>query len=336
MGKARLLVMLLLATLLADARTAPAPVGTLPLVVPATHRPYRERLPGTKLDLDMVAVPGGEFLLGSPDREKGRPDEGPRRRVAVRAFWMGRVEVTWDLYDRFRKAPGVPERENEKALERDADAVTRPTPSYIDETRGFGHEGYPAIGMSHHAAMEFCRWLSKVTKKSYRLPLEAEWEWACRAGTHTAYGFGDDPAKLGDYAWYAANSGDSTHPVSKKKPNAWGLHDMHGNVAEWCLDHYQREGYPPTGRRPFALELLPTAQRYSHVARGGSWFDDPPLCRSAARLGSDPRWNRSDPHRPQSIWWLCEADFVGFRVVRAVEEYPELKGLRSKVTKRSK
>jgi formylglycine-generating enzyme required for sulfatase activity len=312
----------LMTALVPDGPTSASPVPTpsLPVVAPATHRPYRERLPGTDLDLDMVAVPAGEFLIGSPDREKGRrADEGPHRRAKVRAFWMSKVEVTWDLYDRFLQKDAA-----------DADAITRPTPSYIDETRGFGREGYPAIGMSHHAAMEFCRWLSRVTKKSYRLPLEAEWEWACRAGAGTAYHFGDDPARLGDFAWYAANSEETTHPVGRKKPNAWGLHDMHGNVAEFCLDHYAKDAYASAKLR------LPTADRYPHVVRGGSWDDDAAKCRAAARLASDKSWNKIDPDTPQSIWWLANTDFVGFRVVRAVEEYPELKAIRSKVTRESK
>jgi formylglycine-generating enzyme required for sulfatase activity len=302
------------------AAAAPVPVGALPAVEKAKHAPYRERLTGGGVAFDMVAVPGGEFLLGSPDREKGRDsDEGPRRRVKVRPFWMGKTEVTWELFYKFLKRD-----------EADVDGITRPTPPYHDETHGFGRDGYPAIGMSHHGAMEFCRWLSKVTGKAYRLPLEAEWEWACRAGTATAYHFGDDEKKLGDFAWFAANSNESSHPVGKKKPNAWGLYDMHGNVAEWCLDHYAKDAYASDKLR------LPTADRFPHVVRGGSWFHDPAKCRCAARIASGKSWNKIDPGNPQSIWWVANTDFVGLRVVRAVEEVKDLKGLRSKVTTRSK
>jgi formylglycine-generating enzyme required for sulfatase activity len=186
--------------------------------------------------------------------------------------------------------------------------------------------------------MQYCRWLSMKTGKTYRLPTEAEWEWAARAGTKTAYFFGDDPAKLGDYAWYAANSDDKTHKVGEKKPNPWGLHDIYGNVAEWCVDHYDKTYYGtfPTDKPTVGPVLLPTAKRWSHVVRGGSWAEEPPGCRSAVRRGSDKSWIMLDPNRPQSIWWLTSADFVGFRLVRPVEEQDNLKGLRSKVTRQSR
>jgi formylglycine-generating enzyme required for sulfatase activity len=113
---------------------------------------------------------------------------------------------------------------------------------------------------------------------------------------------------------------------------------MHGNLAEWCLDHYKKEAYAafPTDKPALWPVLLPTADRFSHVARGGSWADKPPRLRSAARRGSDKTWIRQDPQRPQSIWWLTDAEFVGFRVVRPVEEQDNLKGLQSKVTRESK
>jgi formylglycine-generating enzyme required for sulfatase activity len=185
--------------------------------------------------------------------------------------------------------------------------------------------------------MEYCRWLSRKTGKNYRLPTEAEWEYACKAGTKTPYSFGDDPAKSADYAWFAANSEEVTHKVALKKPNPWGLYDMHGNVSEWCIDHYKKDSYGtfPKDRATLAPVLLPSQNRFSHVARGGSWADQPVGLRSSGRRGSDKTWIKLDPQRPQSIWWLTSAEFVGFRVVRPVEEQENLLSLRSKVTKQS-
>ena len=309
---------------------------TFPVRAEEPVRPanYTETIPGSDVRFAMIAIPGGTFTMGSPENEKGRgKDEGPRRRVEIRPFWMGKTEVTWDEYNEFRKGGFVSNRTNAEALAKDVDAVTRPTPPYPDETRGFGREGYPAIGISHHAAMEYCYWLSRKTGKTYRLPTEAEWEYACRAGAETAYFFGDDPKELGRYAWYGENSDEQTRPVGRKAANPWGLLDMTGNAAEWCIDRYAADAYSkcPPDRTPVGPVLLPGAALYPHVARGGSWADRAEACRSAARRGSDPTWNQMDPDG--SIWWVWDADFVGFRVVRAMEEQDDLKGLRSQVRK---
>jgi formylglycine-generating enzyme required for sulfatase activity len=311
---------------------APAP--------PAGHPSYVETILGSRVRFTMVAVPGRAFRMGSPPAEKGRAeDEGPQHRVSLGPFWIGKTEVTWDEYDLFRRSkPVVKKGQKPPPGGAGIDVFTLPSPSYIDEYRGFGKKGYPVVGISHHAAMEYCRWLSAKTGKAYRLPTEAEWEYACRAGTTTAYTWGDGPDKLGDYAWYEKNSKDTTHPVGNLKPNPWGLHDMYGNVAEWCLDHYQHDyyrGFPPD-KLALGPVKLPTANRSPHVARGGSWADAADRCRSAARRASDKSWNRSDYDRKPSIWWLADADFVGFRVARAVNEQANLKGLRSKVTRESK
>jgi formylglycine-generating enzyme required for sulfatase activity len=319
----------------------------LPVVEELKHKGYTQKIPNTSVQFDMVPIPGGTYLMGSPASEKGRKDdEGPQHPVTVRAFWMGKHEVRWDEWDLYRNECGARNKEagnddpgdNEAKLAKDPDAVTGPTPPYADETFGHGREGYPVVAMTHHNCMEFCRWLSKRTGHVYRLPTEAEWEWACRAGTTTAYSFGDDPAKLGEYAWTKANSDGTTQEVAKKKPNPWGLYDMHGSMAEFCLDHYQKDHYAtfPLDRPTLQPVLLPTDRRWSHVLRGGSWAHGPAEARSAARMGSEKSWIRQDPQRPQSIWWLTDAEYAGFRVVRAVEEQANLKGLRSKITRQSK
>jgi formylglycine-generating enzyme required for sulfatase activity len=319
---------------------APAPPERLPKIDKLSHKGYAETIPGTEVSFDMVAVPGGTFLRGSPDTETDRgADEGPQHAVKLGPLWVGRCEVTWDEFDAFAKEEMTSKKKPDRTpAEKDADAITRPTPSYIDETRGFGREGYPVIGVTHHAAMEYCRWLSAKTGRAYRLPTEAEWEWLCRAGTTTPYFFADEPALLGDYAWYEKNAEEVSHPVGKKKANPWGLRDVFGNAAEWCLDHYNQEDYAVWAKERLTVGPvhLATVNRWPHTTRGGSYLDRAGKCRSAARRPSDPKWQKSDPQQPKSIWWLPDADFVGFRVVRAVEEQENLMGLRSRVTKESK
>ena len=318
--------------------------GPLPRVEALTHKNYTDAIAGTEVKFDMVAVPGGTFLMGSPASEKGRnADEGPQHPVTVRPFWIGKCEVTWDEYDPYAKAnPGNKQEqldaEKKKIPQKEMDALSRPTPPYADETFGYGREGFPALSMTHHAAMEYCRWLSEKTGKTYRLPTEAEWEWACRAGSKGAYGFGDDDAKLADHAWFAGNSEDSPHKVATRKANAWGVHDLHGNVAEWCLDLYRKDAYAarPLDKAALMPAHLPTDARYSHTVRGGSWADKAPGVRCAARRGSDKEWNKQDPQIPKSLWWFTDADFVGFRVVRAAADEPPLKDFRSKIKWESK
>lgn len=312
----------------------------LPIVQPRSHKNYTQELPKSKVKFDMVAIPGGTYLMGSPKDEADRDaDEGPQHPVTVKAFWMGKCEVTWNEFDVYWKSEkkNKPGAKPEPKKKPDVDAITRPTPPYADETFGYGREGYPLLCITHHTAMEYCRWLTKVTGKQYRLPTEAEWEWACRAGTTTRFSFGDDESKIGEYAWYADNSDESPQKVGQKKPNPWGLYDMHGNLSEWCLDHYEKKAYSKFSlTKPTVMPVfLPSKAKFPHVARGGSWFDDPDMLRSASRDASDPSWIQLDPQRPQSIWWLTSAEFVGFRVVCAVKDEKNLVNLRSKVTKES-
>src|SRR5690606_5889569 len=185
---------------------------------------------------------------------------------------------------------------------------------------GMGHDGYPAISMTQLAAKFYCHWLTQKTGHYYRLPTEAEWEYACRAGTTTAYSFGDDPEDLDDYGWYYDNADEAYQKVGLKKPNPWGLHDMHGNVAEWCLDQYVPDYYGQlAGDQPAVNPLAVPTTLYPRVVRGGSWFDDPEMLRSAAREKSDPSWKVRDPQLPKSMWYHTDADFVGFRLVRPLE-----------------
>ncbi|PYR63189.1 MAG: sulfatase-modifying factor protein [Acidobacteria bacterium] len=299
---------------------------------------YTETIPGTAITFDMVFIPGGTFKIGSPPSEPGRStDEGPQQTVQIRPFWMERTEVTWDEFDAFAFAQAIAGARAgaPAAPPSGADAITRPTPPYADESFGYGKGRQPVISIQHHAAMEYCRWLSAKTGRAYRLPTEAEWEYAARAGSTSAYAFGDNPAALGAASWYSANADGHPHLVGTKAANRWGLHDMHGNVAEWCLDRYEPDAYSRLTPGTIGPVLLPTDRRYPHVARGGSWDDDAARLRSAARRASSPNWNRRDPQSPQSIWWFTDATFVGLRVVRAVEEQDNLKGIQSRITKDS-
>ncbi len=311
-------------------------------ITAAEMKPYTESLPGTNVKYEMIPIGGGTFTMGSPGTEPGRAaDEGPLHEVTIRPFWMGKTEVTWDEYDQFAFSQKlkIPTPTTASAAEENktVDAVTRPTPPYADESFGYGKGRLPAISITHHAAMEYCRWLSAKTGKTYRLPTEAEWEYAARAGSKTAYSFGDSPAQLGEYAWYGDKEFGGPRAVGTKKPNAWGLFDMHGNVAEWVIDHYDKNFYATfkPGAPILSPVLLPTERRYPHVVRGGGWDQDAKLARSAARQASDKSWSRQDPQVPQSIWWHTEATNVGFRVVRPLEEQENLKNLKSKVVKTS-
>lgn len=295
----------------------------------AEMKPYTQLIPGTEIEFEMVPIPGGTFVMGSPDDEEGRgDDEGPQHTVKISPFWMGKHEVTWDEYEIWNFSLDVQRRKviGHEPTERDelADAVTRPTKPYTDMTFGMGKEGYPAICMTQLAAKTYCQWLSAKTGHYYRLPTEAEWEYACRAGNSTAYSFGDDPDDLDAYAWYYDNSDDSYQPVGQKKPNPWGLYDIHGNVAEWCLDRYDETFYAECAEQGVVENPLAIPTRlYPRVVRGGSWDDDPEMLRSAARLGSTPDWKVQDPQIPQSIWYHTDALHVGFRLVRPLVEPSE-------------
>lgn len=299
-------------------------------------QPYVETIPGTNAMFKMVPIPGGTFMMGSPDNEKGRSDtgdEGPQHEVKVEPFFMEEHEVTWaeynlflDNYNRLSSKPPVP-----IPTDKLADAVTYPTPMYDVEAAprlermGGRSAKFPAVIMSQFAARQYTKWLSRKTGRFYRLPSEAEWEYAARANTKTAYFFGDDPAKLGDYAWFADNSNESDgdtgyHEIMKKKPNPWGLYDIYGNVAEWCVDQYAADWYKQfAGKVTDAKETInwPKTQ-YPRVLRGGSYDSKAEECRSAARLGSNKLMNSVDPQIPRSPHWMSDGFFIGFRIVSPV------------------
>ena len=269
-----------------------------------TAKKYHVMIPNTAVSYDMVAVQAGEFVMGSADQK----DAQPAHRVTVSAFWMQAHEVTWDEYRLFMFANQAGEIAHKDEL---VDAVSRPTRPYVEMSFGMGINGFPAISMTQHAANKYAEWLSAKTGEFYRLPTEAEWEYACRADTTTAYYFGNDVARLGDYAWYAANSGGKYQKVASKKPNAWGLFDMLGNVMEWTLDQYE-----PYKAGTQVDPWVKPARPYPIVVRGGSWNDAASKLGCASRVGSDPSWKQEDPQLPKSVWYETDAQWLGFRLVR--------------------
>ena len=235
----------------------------------------------------MVPVPAGSVTIGTP--------EGPQE-VAVDSFWMSATEVPWDAYDVY--VYGLDKKG--QGSEREVDAVSYPSKPYVLPGEDFGHQGYPALAMTRKAAEEFGRWLSAKTGKNYRLPTEAEWTHACRLGLA-----GEPPAtdQLGDYAWYEANAEKKTHPVGSLSANRLGLHDMLGNVAEFVAGWSTAPDSPP-------------------VVRGGSFESDAAEVSCAARQQQTSAWNATDPQLPKSQWWLSDAPFIGFRLVREPETSP--------------
>ncbi|MAE75254.1 MAG: hypothetical protein CMJ85_00050 [Planctomycetes bacterium] len=226
---------------------------------------YRDKIVASAVGFDMVWVPEGRF-------------------------WIARTEVTWDAYllycdfdETGRVPPGV-------------DAVAKPSKPLEDShpfDREWGTGERPAVGMSRNGARKFCRWLTLNTGHTYRLPTEAEWELAC----------GPAPVgNIGDYAWHMGNAEWMTHEVGSKKPNARGLHDMLGNLWEYC------EG-------AFSAQELDRA-----VLRGGAWSSQPGDISPASRLGFDDDWILDDPNVPSGVWWVPHGEHLGFRVVRPARE----------------
>lgn len=277
-----------------------------------TGERYIQQIPGTKVSFGMEAIPAGTYLRGS---DVGEADEQPVHQVSLDAFWMGTHEVTWDLFELF-VYKNFEQQATEGEIPAAVDAITRPTRPYLDMTFGMGKENHPALSMTQFNAIQFCHWLYLKTGVFYRLPTEAEWEYACRAGTTTAYSFGDDDTDIDKYAWFRGNSGDQTRAVGQKEPNAWGLYDMHGNVAEWTFDQYSADTYQQYNGEAVANPVQHPTELYPHVVRGGSFEDAPEVLRSSARMRSDPSWKQLDPQIPRSNWWFPEAPFVGIRLVR--------------------
>ena len=271
---------------------------------PAGTKSYSVTVPNTTVSYQMVAIPAGEFTMGSTAKK----DEEPPHKVTVPAFWMQAHDVTWDEYRLFMFENQAGEVAHKDEV---VDGVSRPTRPYVEMSFGMGIKGFPAISMTQHAANKYAEWLSAKTGEFYRLPTEAEWEYACRAGSTTPYFFGADASKLGEYAWYKANSGGKYQKIETKKPNAWGLFDMLGNVMEWTLDQYE-----PYKSGDQVDPWVKPSHPYPIAVRGGSWNDPADMNTCSARVASDASWKQQDPQLPKSVWYETDAQWLGFRLIR--------------------
>jgi len=248
--------------------------------------PYSVKISQSEQTLEMAAIPAGYFM------ENGRPRHKDGTLMELRPS------------------------------DRLCDVVSQPTATYTSMTFGMGNgyeKDFPAVGMSRYAASKFCEWLSAQTGQYYRLPTEAEWEYACRAGSSSKWNFGNDEGQLSRHAWYYENANDQYQRIARKKPNAFGLYDMHGNVAEWVLDSWNPQQIEQLLDGQSDPVYLDWQNKSGGILRGGSWDDDAPATTSQARKPSTPALNLRDPQNPKSLWYLTDGATVGFRIVRPLQ-----------------
>jgi len=314
-------------------------IFTEPAVV-TEHKNFTEYIPNTTVSFNMKAIPGGTFQMGSPDNEPTRDtDEGPARQVTVGPFFMGVVEVTWDEYLAFYKATATEGRTTDtegSRIDADVDAITGPTPPYGQPDQNWGLGNRPAITMTFHAAETYCKWLSGITGKTYRLPTEAEWEFASRGGTENPFFFEGSPKDfsqkgffqklfgnssdvINKYVIFKENSGLKTQEPDKVEANPFGLKNMLGNAAEYCSDWYARDAYSKLADGIINPKGPESGEE--HVIRGGSFKSEAADTRCATRdFTKTEAWLKTDPQMPKSIWWLSDCNYVGFRVVCEYDE----------------
>ena len=306
----------------------------------SSHEDFTETIPNTTISFNMKAIPGGSFKIGSPETEEMRDiDESPQKEVNISPFFMAEIEVSWDEYLAFYSATAAEGRSTDTEGTRtqtDVDAISGPTPPYGQPDQNWGLGKRPAITMSYHSAETYCKWLSQVTGKTYRLPTEAEWEYAARGGTETPYFFPGNPKdfqekgfigklfgkgsdSINSYIIYENNSGARTSEPDVVEANSFGLKNMLGNAAEYCLDWYAEDAYKNI--QDGAKDPRGPASGEEHVIRGGSFKSQVGEVRSAARdFTKTEAWMKTDPQMPKSIWWLSDCNFISFRVVCEYDE----------------
>ena len=245
----------------------------------------------TKGGIEMVLIPAGSFEMGN---QAGREEEKPVHKVWIDSFLMDRHEVTQAEYEKLGKLEAFPNPSHFKGADLPVEQVTWPQAARYCNARS----RFDGLQPCYDEDTAECNFQAA----GYRLPTEAEWEYACRAGSETDYSFGSDARKLGGFAWFAANAAKKTHPVGQKRPNPWGLFDMHGNVAEWCQDVFDKDYYRASPEK----NPRGPADGKEYVLRGGSWKSPAEALRSSYRLGENPGFSDA-----------CLArDAIGFRCVR--------------------
>lgn len=281
MGLAGCLLFAALAPLGCQRADGPEAAGTLPIIT-------------TKSGIEMVLIPAGSFEMGS---QRGPEEEKPAHKVWIEPFLMDRYEVTQAVYEKLGQIEAFPNPAHFQGADLPVEQVSWPQAARFCNARS-RYEGLKPAYDEDTGACDF-------EANGYRLPTEAEWEYACRAGTNTDYSFGSEARKLGDYAWFADNAAKKTHPVGQKKPNPWGLFDMHGNVAEWCQDVFDKGYYKTSSEK----NPRGPSEGKEYVLRGGSWKSPADAVRSAYRIGENPGFSDA-----------CLArDAIGFRCVRKTE-----------------
>jgi len=312
---------------------------TTPAVVTG-HKDFTETIPNTTVSINMKAIPGGSFKIGSPENEPLRkPDEGPQKEVKISPFFMAEIEVSWEVYMAFYSATAAEGRSTDTEGTRtmaDVDAISGPTPPYGQPDQNWGLGDRPAITMSYHSAETFCKWLTKVTGKTYRLPTEAEWEYAARGGKETPFFFpgdvkdfaekgffgklfGKESDSINSYVIYGKNSRTKTEEPDKVEANPYGLKHMLGNAAEYCSDWYSPDAYSQLSAG--ATDPKGPDSGEERVVRGGHFRSDIADVRSASRSATQTvAWLKTDPQMPKSKWWLSDCNYISFRVVCEFDE----------------
>ncbi|ALJ06782.1 hypothetical protein APS56_07540 [Pseudalgibacter alginicilyticus] len=271
---------------------------------------YTQAITNENISIELVAIKGGSFTMGALEEDITRKaDEKPNHKVKLDDFWIGKYEITWEQYDTFVYAnidnSQFIDKKGLKAM--GIDGISGATPPYVDMSFNMGKASAPAVNMTQYAALMFCKWLTAKTGIFYRLPTEAEWEYACKKGNT------DKTASLDSIAWHQENSNEKYEKTGLKSPNSLGIYDMLGNVSEWVLDQYSTSYYAES---PTKNPWNKPTELYPRVLRGGSWKDTANKLCCTSRQQSKAIWKRRDPQIPKSNWWHTDAPFIGFRIVR--------------------